>query len=282
LKNIKVPTRFAALVITLALACAGVSSRAQDAEAARHKSYDELLDLNVRDGFVYYRALKSERARLDAYVNALASVDIAAARKSEQMAFWINAYNALVLETVVDHYPIAQRTREYPPHSIRQIPGAFERTPHRVAGQTLTLDQIEATVLPKFQDPRVFLALGRGAIGSGRLRSEAYSASDLDRQLGEAAAECASRAQCVQIKQGEGRMLVSSIFSWRRNEFSDTYADQAPTPFVARSPIERAVLALISPKMLTTEREFLMKNTFKVEYLPFDWSLNDLTGRGGR
>jgi hypothetical protein len=146
----------------------------------------------------------------------------------------------------------------------------------------LTLDQIETTVLPSFQDPRVFLALGRGAVGSGRLRSEAYSGSDLDRQLSEAAGECASRTQCVQIRQGEDRMLVSSIFSWRRTEFSQRYADQAPGPFGERSPIERAVLALIAPKMLTTERDYLAKNSFKVEYLPFDWSLNDLTGRGGR
>ena len=63
------------------------------------------------------------------------------------MAFWLNAYNALVLKTVVDHYPIPQRSSEYPARSIRQIPGAFERTAHRVAGRTVTLDQIEQTIL---------------------------------------------------------------------------------------------------------------------------------------
>ena len=48
------------------------------------------------------------------------------------------------------------------------------------------------------------------------------------------------------------------------------------------TPIERAILAFIEPHILTTEREFLEKNQFKVVFKPFDWSLNDLTGRGGR
>ena len=52
--------------------------------------------------------------------------------------------------------------------------------------------------------------------------------------------------------------------------------------FATRSPIERAILAFIQPHVLTTEREFLERNQFKVVFKPFDWSLNDLTGRGGR
>src|SRR5437763_3550886 len=105
------------------------------------KTYDETLDTYVRDGLVYYRALKAERGRFDAYVATLASVSIASAPPDEQVAFWLNAYNAIVLQTVVDHYPIVQRTTLYPPHSVRQIPGAFERIQHRVAGRMVTLDQ---------------------------------------------------------------------------------------------------------------------------------------------
>jgi hypothetical protein len=263
-------------------AIAAVSGAQESGEAARRLAFDQILDANVRDGFVYYRALKSDRGRLDSYVASLAAPGIESAPRAEQIAFWLNAYDALVLRTVIDHYPIAQRTRDYPPRSIRQIPGSFERLPHRVAGRTLTLDQIEQTVLPTFQDPRLFLALGRGAVGSGRLRSEAYTAADLERQLSEVASECASRSQCVHIDPTHNRMQISSVFSWRRNEFEKAYADKAPPDFAARSPIERAVLALVAPRLLTTEREFLARNDFKIEYLPFDWTLNDLTGRGGR
>src|SRR5581483_8983617 len=114
---------------------------------ARRGALDQILDLYVRDGFVYYRALKAERAKLDGYVNQLAAAAPDQMPRNEQIAFWINAYNALVLRTVVDHYPIATRSPQYPQHSIRQIPGAFERLPHKVGGRSLTLDQIEQEVL---------------------------------------------------------------------------------------------------------------------------------------
>ena len=68
-----------------------------------------------------------------------------------------------------------------------------------MAGSTLTLDQIEQTILPAFNDPRLFFALGRGALGSGRLRSEAFAAAALEQQLADVATECISRAQCLQV-----------------------------------------------------------------------------------
>jgi hypothetical protein len=272
------PTRLAVAMVASAVVVA--TPAAQDAAVdARRKTFDQILDVNVRDGFVYYRALKSERGRLDGFVGSLASASLDSASPQEQAAFWINAYNAIVLKTVVDHYPIPQRTRDYPAGSIRQVPGAFERTTHRVAGRTLTLDQIEQTVLPTFHDPRVFFALGRGAVGSGRLRSEAYLPERLEEQLAETAAECASRSQCVQVDRAQNVMRVSSIFSWRRNEFTEAYAEKSLNGFAQRSPVERAVIAFIDPRMLTAEREFLQRNEFKMEYLPFDWTLNDLTGR---
>jgi len=273
-----------AISIALAMVCAAAPSIAQQdpAGAARRKSFDEFLDQYVRDGYVYYRALRSERSRFDTYVNSLADVEVGSLPRDDQLAFWLNAYNALVLRTVIDHYPIQGRSPDYPPKSIRQIPGAFERLTHRVAGRTLTLDQIEQTVLPSFHDPRVYLALGRGSVGGGRLRSEAFSPERLEAQLTEVANECAGRSECIQIDRQNNRVVVSAIFSWREQEFAAAYGGSAPAAVANRSPIERAVLGLVEPKLLTTEREFLEKNQFQVSYKPFDWLLNDLTGRGGR
>jgi len=245
-------------------------------------TYDAILDTYVRDGMVYYRALKSDRTRFDAVVSQMSSASIDSLPRDEQIAFWLNVYNALVLKTVVDHYPIQGLAKGYPSRSIRQIPGAFDKTAHRVAGRTLTLDQIEQTVLPEFRDPRVFLAIGRGAVGGGRLRSEAFAAPTLEAQLAEVAAECVTRSQCIQIDRLNNKLTVSPIFSWREKDFAAAYADKAPKTFAARSPVERAVLAFVEPRLLTTEKEFLEKNTFQLAYGSFDWTLNDLTGRGGR
>ena len=150
------------------------------ADGARRKSFDQLLDLYVRNGDAYYRALRAERGKLDGFVNMQATVAVDKLSREEQLAFWLNAYNALVLKTVIDHYPIVGRSADYPPKSIRQISGAFERLPHRVAGRTLTLDQIEQTVLAGFHDPRVFFAFGCGAAGGGRLRSEVFAPARIE------------------------------------------------------------------------------------------------------
>ncbi len=270
----------ATALLSAFLAIPGVQESRSDTE--RHKTLDQILDLYVRDGEVYYRALKLERAKLDGYVAALATESLDKMSRDERLAFWLNAYNAFVLRTVIDHYPVQGRSADYPPRSIRQIPGAFERLPHRAAGRSLTLDQIEQMVLPEFHDPRVYLALGRGAIGSGRLRSEAFVAHRLEGQLSEVATECATHAHCLHIDREGDKVNVSSIFSWREKEFSAAYAGAAPPPFADRSPIERAVIAFVEPKLLTTEKEFLARNTFRLAYIPFDWTLNDLTGRGGR
>ena len=102
---------------------------------ALHRPYDQLLDLNVRDGLVYYRALRGSRGALDRYV---ASLDVPTAEydgwtRPRQIAFWINAYNAFVIESVLDAYPIAGRSSAYPANSIRQVPGVFEKHVRRAA-----------------------------------------------------------------------------------------------------------------------------------------------------
>jgi hypothetical protein len=275
--------RFVLISFVLAL-CVVVSPFAQEptTDAGRAKALDQLLDLYVRGGDVYYRAIKSEHGKLDGFVAQLATASIDKLPRDEQLAFWLNAYNAIVLQTVADNYPIQKRSTTYPAKSIRQIPGAFERTAHRVAGKTLTLDQIEQTILPTFHDPRVYFALGRGAVGSGRLRSEAFTGARIEEQLADAASECVTRAQCVTIDRTTGKVGASSIFSWRSKEFADAYGDKAPAVFANRSPIERAVVAFVMPRLLATEKEYVEQNSFQIAYTPFDWTLNDLTGRGGR
>lgn len=255
--------------------------RPAPAADALHRPLDDILDMYVRDGLVYYRALASERGRLDRYVESL---NVPAATyeswpRERKMAFWVNAYNVFVLRTVINNYPIRTRTDSYPAGSIRQIPGAFEQARHRAAGRTVTLDEIEKTIVPEFGEPRLHLALGRGAVGSGRLRSEAYTADRLSKQLDAVQAEFVSEQPMLKIDRAAGVVSVTPILSWFAPQFIAAYDKGASGPFASRSPIERALVTFITPHLLPLERELIENNGFKVTYHPFDWRLNDLTGR---
>lgn len=245
-----------------------------------HRAYDQMLDLYVRDGMVYYNAVKSDRGRVDRYVASLnVSADTYEGWSQEQkMAFWVNAYNAFVLQTVAHHYPIRGKSKDYPVNSIRQIPGAFERTKHRAAGRSVTLDDIEKTILPEFKEPRLYLALGRGAVGSGRLRSEAFSGPTLSKQLDAVAADFLRHKEMVTLDRSANTISLTPIASWREADFVAKYDTGTDGPFGQRSPIERAMLAFITPHLLPLEKEFLRENQFRVTFHEFDWRLNDLTG----
>lgn len=247
-----------------------------------HRPFDEILDLYVRDGLVYYLALRHERARFDRYVQAVGDVSsetVASWPRERQLAYWINAYNAFVLRTVIDNYPIRGKSADHPANSIRQIAGAFERRTFRAGGRTLTLDAIEGDVIPTFNDPRALLALSRGATGGPRLKSEVYTAEKLDTQLDAMQQELVTRRDLVFVDTANERLSVNPLFSWREAVFAKALAGRAPDVYASRSPLERAVLALIDRQLVPNEQEFLRKNTFRMSFHEFDWKLNDLTGR---
>ena len=268
------------------LVIAAVGATAQNYEPspdleALHVPFDALLDAHVRDGLVYYRALQSDRSRLRAYITSLNSPAVVAGyakwTDNQKKAFWLNAYNALVMQTVVNHYPIRGSAKNYPANSVRQIPGAFEKTPHLIAGKQVTLDHIETTVLAELDDARVYIALGRGAIGSGRLRSEAFSAKAVDEQLAQAKAQFAVTPRWSKVSALSGTVSVSPILSWRAPAFIKEYADES-FDLPKREPLERAVIGFLRPHLLDAEEAFIKKNTFQLTYEPFDWRLNDLSG----
>jgi hypothetical protein len=268
------PLSLLAIVVAGATLLAGQQAQYTPAPGAEllHRPLDQMLDVNVRDGLVYYRALKGDRGRLDRYI---ASLNVTPATyqgwsKTQQMAFWVNAYNAFVLATVINHYPLAG--------TIKQVPGAFDKTPWRAASRTVTLDQIEKTILPEFKEPRLYLALGRGGVGSGRLRSEAYTGERLDRQLADIQLEFVNDRHMYRLDRMANTIAVTPILSWREADFTAAYADKADPIFAQRSPIERALVAFVTPHLLPSEKELVRKNEFRMLFLEMDWRLNDLTG----
>ncbi len=253
------------------------ASLAAPMQADRDAGFDRILDTYVRDGLVYYDALRIERANLDRYIGSLDDAGgwLSRASEREQQAFWVNAYNALVLRTVINAYPIRGRSTEYPAASIAQIPGGLS-VKHRVAGRVLTLDEIEAVAL-SLGEPRVFFALSRGTLGSPRLRSESYRAARLDEQLDEAVKEYMVRANAFRIDRNANVIEVSPLFSWREAAVVEGFG-KGGEMWANRSPIERAVVSLAYPNLFPSEREYLALNTWQMKFGEYDWRLNDLTG----
>ena len=245
----------------------------------RHRAYDQLLDINVRDGLVYYRAVQGSRGSLARYIASLdlPAADVARLSRDEQVALLINAYNAIVLHSVVQNYPIQARVKTFPEKSIRQLPGVYERK-HRVAGRSVSLDELERWLIDEYKDPRVIFALGRGALGGGRLKSEAYTASRLESQLADATREFVTRQGHFRIDRAAGTILVSPLYSWREKDFAAGFGEKAPGVFKERSPIERAILAMTIDHLFRSEQAWLRENKFRMEFGTFDWRLNDLTG----
>ena len=205
---------------------------AHDPQSTRridHSEWDAFLVRYLRIGedgvhrVAYGEVTPTDRARLDRYIAQLAGLPISENNRAEQMAYWINLYNALVVRLVVEHYPIA---------SIRDVaspPGAPGTGPWRqelveVEGIPLSLHDIEHRILrPIWRDPRVHYALSCGAVGCPNLQPEPFEADQLDRQLSEAAMAYINHPRCINI---EGDQLgLSSMYRWYRDDFGGTDRD---------------------------------------------------------
>lgn len=240
----------------------------------QHALLGEVLKRHVRDGSVDYAALGRERAILDRYVEQLTKVEPAVVEgwsRAQRLAFWINAYNALTLRTIVDHYPIRRRSLvgvAFPANSIWQISGAFKAARHRVAGQRLSLDDIEHRIIrPTFAEPRIHMALVCAARSCPVLRPEPYVAARLDAQLAEQTRRfAADRVHGLRLAPDGRGVEVSSIFKWFGEDFA---------PLAAGNE-KRGVFAFLAAHTEDAALQARLHDAAtSLDYLDYDWTLND-------
>lgn len=197
-----------------------------DPESTRiidHSAWTRILERYVRQGddgiarFAYAAVTQPDRANLDAYIDRLAATDIDAFDRDRQRAFWINLYNALTIDVVLEHYPV---------DSIRDIdisPGLFSNGPWgaelvTVNGIDLTLDQIEHRILrPIWGDPRIHYAVNCASLGCPDLRPVAFTAANTDELLTSGARAYVNHPRGVAFVEGE--LVVSSIYEWFQADF---------------------------------------------------------------
>jgi hypothetical protein len=245
---------------------------AHDPEASAtidHGAWGGFLERNLvrgEDGVnrIAYGAVTGEdRALLGAYLERLAAVPISTFARPEQMAYWINLYNALTVRVVPEHHQVASI------RDIRISPGWFSVGPWgkalvTVEGEALSLDDIEHRILrPIWRDPRIHYAVNCAAVGCPNLQPEPFEAGRLDEQLSAAGTEFVNGGRALWI---EGRSLrVSSIYHWFREDFGSD---------------DRAVIAHLR-SFAHPELAARLEGITRIAGHRYDWRLNDVADARG-
>ncbi len=234
--------------------------------------FDRVLGAFVHGDLVDYAGLAQRRLDLDLYLEQLARTsptDLDLLSRDERLAFWINAFNACVLLLVIDHYPIEPRPASearrpqmagVPENSVRQIPDPWTRQFCRVAQRDRSLSGIEHGILRPLGEPRVHFALHRASRSCPSLAPEAYRGHRIAEQLDEAVRRfVADPRHYVLVRSDRPILRVNKLLDWYKEDFGGT----------------GGVVTFLQRYAAPADAETLHPGRVRVEYLPYDWTLNE-------
>lgn len=219
-----------AFMVLLSTATAAPSAKlwpkwqAHDNSSSRvidHSAWNAILGRYIVRGedalnrFGYSSVTPADHNKLQSYLTELSTITISDYNKNEQRAYWINLYNALTIQEILNAYPL---------QSIRDIsPGLFSSGPWgleliTVEGEALTLDDIEHRILrPIWKDPRIHYAVNCASIGCPDLQPTAYSALNTEALLERGARDFINHPRGAQVV--DGKLQTSSIYRWFEDDF---------------------------------------------------------------
>jgi hypothetical protein len=203
--------RFWFTLFGMLLLASTLNARSSDESAFFDQADAFFQEYVTADGTVHYRKLAEQPGALDELVAEIARADQNQMSGSTLKAFYLNAYNILTIEQLVEHYPIS---------SPKDLDGFFNGITHTVAGQSMTLDDLEKRTLYKqFADARLHFALVCGAKGCPPIRDRAYQPDQLDEQLDEQTRRAMADENFIRIQPEERLVEASKIFQWYRDDF---------------------------------------------------------------
>lgn len=216
-----------------------------------HSDFDELLKKHVNNrGQVNYVGFKqTDRSVFDGYLQKLATAGLASMGLKEKLAFWINAYNAFVIQAVIKRYPLK---------SVMDYPEFFKEKAYTIAGKQYSLDDIEnAVIRPGFSEARIHFALVCAAKSCPILQNSAYTTSTLEDKLDRGAKAYLNDKSQNYIDANTNTLYLSQLFSW----FSGDFEKQSGS-----------VVGFVGQYLEHSGKGGLAG--YSVKYLNYDWQLN--------
>ncbi|MBD2716661.1 DUF547 domain-containing protein [Microvirga sp. STR05] len=220
-----------------------------------HSGFDKLLKKYVNEkGLVNYKAWKTDQGAFNQYLQLLSRNPPAASwSKAEQMAYWINAYNAYTIRLVLDHYPVRSIKDIGTKIQIPLVTTPWASKFFSIGGEKMSLDNIEHSIIRKrYNDPRIHFALVCAAVSCPRLRPEAYTAARLESQLDEQGRDFLNNPD--KNKPGKSSAQLSRYFDWYKSDWTDN--GQTVAGWVNRYAAAK------------------MDSNAKISYLDYNWQLN--------
>lgn len=222
-------------------------------------SWDRLLKAYVNEqGLVAYETWKNNAAdlkTLDAFIAHYASSPEKPAKGTEEIAALINLYNAIAIRWILQNYPT---------ESIRSLDDSFGGARWTVGGRAVSLDEIEHKNLRPLYGWKVHATIVCAARSCPPLQRDAYTAANLDALTAQAFRAWLGREDLNRFEPAAKRVALSPILKWFQGDF--TGDGELPK-----------MLARFGPE---AHRAFLARGKFKVDYLDYNWGLNDQSGRG--
>jgi len=223
-----------------------------------HSKFDTILKEYVDNkGLVDYNSIAKDQ-RFSEYMESLKSANVEALSYDGQLAFWINAYNAVTIDKVI-HWKPKKSVRETFVPGLWTSTKFFTTREHIVAGRRLSQDDIENEILRgHFKDPRIHFAIICASLGCPPLPRVAYTEENVQARLNEETREYMNSERGIKIDRDEDTLYLSKIFDWFKEDF-----------------IHKAgsVETFIRPYLNQDAVSFLDGNP-KISYLEYNWALN--------
>lgn len=211
---------------------------------------DVFFKSNVVYGKVNYQQVKNNSALLNNLIIKIENANLDSASVEEKKAFYINAYNLLVIKNIINSYPI---------NSPLEIGSFFDTKNNIIAGKKLSLNQLEKDVIfPAFKDNRLHFALVCGALGCPTIKNSAYLPTNLDAQLNQQTSLFINE-NGVFIDKEKNTVQLSEIFKWYDKDFNTKTTTKG--------------------EFINSYREEKIPLGLKVSYLKYDWNLNDINNQ---